>query len=65
MYISNINLENFQIEEWPEGSSGVDLSSYSNFEIQNHLDDYFRFFGATDIDIIYMYFMTQVIYFYF
>ena len=46
MYISDINLENFQIEEWSEISNGIDISSYSNFEIQNHLDDYFRFFGV-------------------
>lgn len=59
MYISDINLENFQIEDWSEISDTIDVSSYSNFEIQNHLDDYFRFFGATDIDIIYMYFIAN------
>lgn len=59
MYISDINLDNFQIDEWSEIDLGVDLSSYSNFEIQDHLDEYFRFFGATDTDIIYMYFIAN------
>lgn len=59
MYISDINLDNFQIDEWSEIDLGIDLSSYSNFEIQDHLDEYFRFFGATDTDIIYMYFIAN------
>ena len=33
--------------------------TYSNFEIQDHLDEYFRFFGAVDTDIIYMYFIAN------
>ena len=59
MYLSDIDLENFQIEDWTENSSNLDVSSYSNFEIQNHLDEYFRFFGAVDTDIIYMYFIAN------
>lgn len=59
MYISDINLDNFQIDEWSEIDLGIDLSSYSNFEIQDHLDEYFGFFGATDTDIIYMYFIAN------
>lgn len=59
MYVSDIDLENFQIEDWSNIGTGIDVTSYSNFEIQNHLDEYFRFFGAVDTDIIYMYFIAN------
>lgn len=36
-----------------------DRSGYSNFEISQHLDMYFRFFGAKDMDIVYLYFLSQ------
>jgi hypothetical protein len=59
MYASDINLDNFQIGELSEIDTGIDLTSYTNFEIQDHLDEYFRFFGSVDTDIIYMYFISN------
>lgn len=59
MFVSDIDLENFQIEDYLELDTSLDLTSYTNFEIQDHLDDYFRFFGSADMDIIYMYFISN------
>ena len=59
MFVSDIDLENFQIEDCLELDTSLDLTSYTNFEIQDHLDDYFRFFGSADMDIIYMYFISN------
>ena len=31
---------------------------FSNYEIEDHLDVYFRLFGSNDIDIIYLYYLS-------
>lgn len=59
MYGSEIDLNNFQIDESLEYESSVDLSCFDNFELQEHLDDYFRFFGSSDMDIVYLYFISN------
>jgi len=33
--------------------------SYTNWEINEHLGSYFRFFGKNDMDIIYLYFLSK------
>ena len=35
-----------------------DRSSFSNLEIESHLEVYFRLFGRSDIDVIYLYFLS-------
>lgn len=36
-----------------------DRSGYTNIEIENHLEVYFRLFGRRDIDVIYLYFLSE------
>lgn len=36
-----------------------DRQAYSNYEISQHLDVYFRFFGKKDMDIVYLYFLSE------
>lgn len=44
-------------EEWDTGYG--DRSAYSNYELCEHLDMHFRFFGKKDMDIIYLYFLSK------
>ena len=38
---------------------GNTRQDYSNLQIEDHLDVYFRMFSKYDLDIIYLYFLTQ------
>lgn len=38
---------------------GFSRQNYYNYEIQDHLDVYFRLFGKNDLDIIYLYFLSN------
>lgn len=57
MYQKEINIDNILAEEICESS--LDVSNYSKIELQEHLDDYFRFFGKEDMDIVYLYFLSE------
>ena len=46
------------LENEDEFEEGYSRDNYSNYEIGNHLDIYFRFFGLKDMDIIYLYFLS-------
>lgn len=47
----------FQNEELIQ--EGYSRQDYSNLQIQDHLDLYFRLFGKSDLDIIYLYFLSN------
>lgn len=64
--------ENWTFEEWqgniiensfPDDEYLIeelsDVSDFSNCEICEHLNSYFHFFGKDDMDIIYLYFLSQ------
>lgn len=48
----------FYVDEEPV-EIGYDRSYYDNHEIEDHLDIYFRLFGLKDMDIIYLYFLSN------
>ena len=43
----------------PELEPTYDRSGYTNWEINEHLESYFRFFGSNDMEIIYLYFLSR------
>lgn len=47
------------IENEYEPEQGCDRADFTNYEVSEHLDCYFRFFGAKDMDIIYLYFLSK------
>lgn len=42
-----------------ELQQSYDRENYSNWQINEYLDSYFRFFGKKDMDIIYLYFISR------
>src|SRR5574344_1470765 len=57
MVISGKIVNGFLEEEYeviPEN----DRENYSNYEVSQHLDAYFRFFGKKEMDIVYLYFLS-------
>ncbi len=46
-------------EETEDGTSAVNRDLYSNWEVNECLSGYFRFFGSKDMDIIYLYFIAK------
>ena len=47
----------YSIDE-PEMSEMASRDNYTNWEVNEYLDNYFRFFGKKDMDIIYLYFLS-------
>ena len=46
-------------EDEMEMSASPDRSDYSNWEVNEYLDNYFRFFGSRDMDVIYLYILSK------
>ena len=51
-YVAGYSVNEMEIEE------KVNRDSYTNWEVNEYLGNYFRFFGQKDMDIIYLYFLS-------
>ena len=51
-YVAGYSVNEMEIEE------KVNRDNYTNWEVNEYLGNYFRFFGQKDMDIIYLYFLS-------
>lgn len=47
------------LENQIELQQGCDRQDYTNWQVNQYLDAYFRFFGKKDMDIVYLYFISR------
>lgn len=55
----NEKIVNGYLQEQIQIQQGYSRQDYYNYQIQDHLDVYFRLFGKNDLDIIYLYFLSN------
>lgn len=58
-YIPKEKVVNGFLENEIEIEYQTDTTAYSNYELCEHLDSHFRFFGGKDMDIILLYFLSH------
>lgn len=58
-YYYNEKIVSGYLQDQVQIQQGYSRQNYYNYQIQDHLDVYFRLFGKNDLDIIYLYFLSN------